>query len=34
MNHYVKGEPAESVLTHALSDVAALRYASELGNSR
>ena len=34
MNHYVKGEPPESVLTHALSDVAALRYASELGNSR
>ncbi len=34
MNHYVKGEPAESVLTQSLSDVAALRYISELGNSR
>ena len=34
MNHYVKGEPAESALTQTLSDVAALRYESESGNSR
>lgn len=34
MNHYVKGEPAEPVLTQTLSDVSALRYVSELGNSR
>ncbi len=31
MNHYVKGEPAEPLLTRARADVVLLRYASELG---
>ena len=33
LNHYVKGAPADPALTHPLSGVAQLRYASELGNS-
>ena len=33
LNHYVKGEAPEAALTHPLSGVARLRYASELGNS-
>lgn len=33
LNHYVKGAPADTALTHALGGVAQLRYASELGNS-
>lgn len=33
MNHYVKGEAADPVLTHARADVAVLRYVSELGLS-
>ena len=33
MNHYVRGEPAASVLTHTEPDVTALRFASELGRS-
>ena len=32
MNHYVKREPADPVLTKALPGVALLRYASELGH--
>src|SRR5262249_30759526 len=31
MNHYVKGQAPDPVLTHARADVAGLRYASELG---
>jgi len=33
MNHYVKGQAPEAVLTQARADVSALRYASELGFS-
>lgn len=33
MNHYVKGDAASALLTQKRGDVAALRYASELGNS-
>jgi predicted dienelactone hydrolase len=33
LDHYVKGEPAIPLLTHAETGVAKLRYASELGNS-
>jgi dienelactone hydrolase len=33
MNHYVKGEPADPLLTQALRGVAVFRYDSELGNN-
>ncbi len=33
MNHYVKGQAPDPVLTHARADVTVLRYASELGLS-
>jgi len=33
MNHYVKGQAPDPVLTHARAGVTALRYASELGLS-
>jgi hypothetical protein len=33
MNHYVKGEPADPLLTQALPGVAQFRYASEIGNN-
>ncbi len=33
LNHYVKGAPAEALLTHPLPGVLDLRYASELGSS-
>lgn len=33
MNHYVKGEPAQPLLTRAAPGAAQLRYASELGSS-
>jgi predicted dienelactone hydrolase len=33
MNHYVKGEKADPVLTRALPDVVQFRYASEIGSS-
>ena len=33
MNHYVKGDPADPILTKASFGVAEFRYASELGNS-
>ena len=33
INHYVKGAPADAVLTHAMPGVVRLRYASELGRS-
>lgn len=32
MNHYVRGEPADSLLSHASTEVAQFRYASELGS--
>ena len=34
MNHYVKGEKPDRLLTHARADVARLRYISELGLQR
>jgi predicted dienelactone hydrolase len=33
MDHYVKGEPADPVLTQALPEVARFRYASDVGNN-
>jgi pimeloyl-ACP methyl ester carboxylesterase len=33
MNHYVKGESADPVLTRVIPGVAQFRYASEIGNS-
>jgi len=33
MNHYVKGEEADPILTRALPDVVQFRYASEIGHS-
>ncbi len=33
LNHYVRGDAADAVLTHTVPGVARLRYASELGNS-
>ena len=33
MNHYVKGEPADPLLTQAVPGVALFRYASELGHN-
>lgn len=33
MNHYVKGEPADPVLTRVIPGAAQFRYASEIGNS-
>jgi predicted dienelactone hydrolase len=34
MNHYVKGEPAEPLLTKPTPGIALIRYASEIGNNQ